>query len=89
MRIEEDKQQNIVSLIGKNIDSLQNQVITLFGTESKDFGALSKVGGSVYLSIRDSDDLEQKYLYNTEVLHSGRLESFNPLAGGIHSRIDV
>jgi len=84
-RLEIDQHgQSIIELEGQNVSSLHNLVISIFGTEEKDFRAISRVDNEVYLSIYDSDSPRNRFLYRTEVVHSGRLTASNPYAGGIN-----
>lgn len=75
---------NVIVLQGDNIDKLGNQVIQIFGIKNEDYKDLKLVGANIYLSIQEILDPSIKYLYSGEILHSGRLEGYNPLATGIN-----
>lgn len=78
-----EKGENIIELEGNEVDNLGGKVICIFGTENKDFEAVSTVGKSIFVSIHDSMYENVKYLYQSEILQSGRLKSYDPAAGGI------
>ncbi|GAI02869.1 unnamed protein product [marine sediment metagenome] len=58
-------------------------MICIFGTESRDFEAVSTVGKGIHVSIHDSQYENVKYLYEAEILQTGRLKSYDPAVGGI------
>lgn len=75
--------QNVIELEGNDVDNLQGEVICIFGTESRDFEAVSTVGKGIHVSIHDSHYENVKYLYEAEILQTGRLKSYDSAAGGI------
>lgn len=75
--------QNVIEIEGHDVDNLQGEAICIFGTESRDFEAVSTVGKGIQVSIYDSQYENVKYLYDAEILQTGRLKSYYPAAGVI------
>ena len=84
--LKSEQGKNIIELEGENVDNLIGQVILVFGMDDKDFDIVAKVGTTIFLSIHDSKKIDNKYLYEAEVLHSGRMRAYNPAADGINFR---
>jgi len=75
---------NIIELEGYGVDKLNSQVVCIFGNENDNFEKLSQVGKEVFISIQDSINPKNRYLYESEVIHAGRLPSYDTSASGIN-----
>ncbi|MBN2154875.1 MAG: hypothetical protein JW776_02385 [Candidatus Lokiarchaeota archaeon] len=75
--------ETIIELEGNNVNHLIGKVIRILGTETSDFKSVSKVGRNVKLSIHDSNNESQKYLYECNIIKSGLLKRTNPNADEI------
>ena len=79
-RGDEDEVAHHMEFIGMNADTLENQTITVFGTDVKYYEPVRRVGRDLVVTVTDSST-RTEHNYGASILQTGLLPGSNPAAG--------
>jgi len=74
---------SVLSLVGKNLNHLSKELITVLGHNAKEFGQYKLVGKEIFLQVYDIDQKEE-YIYKATIHQAGEVNPANPQSIGVN-----
>lgn len=71
-----------MELEGQGAGALDNETVTIFGTDRDELEQVNRVGRQLYVMVTDSTT-SAEHVYESQILHSGLSTASDPSAGGI------